>query len=702
MSETDRTRCTAVAAIACVTLPWLVPCETSAEQPTTEPDVNADVSPNPWRQLQHVARDVPTAGPDHPGNVFQVGQEVRVRLPAGMKAAPSRWRALDDRLTMVAQGEVSSDHAGRPGTVRLGTPGIGWYRVEFLDADGARLGWTTAAVLARLACPVPQDSPVCLDAAISWLGSDDPAVRAQSVHLAALAGVNWIRDRLRWREVQPKRNTFIKETKYDALARMQKSSGLKVLQTFHTTPSWAAGDDSTTARFPTDLREAYKFCKAMSVRFRGRVQAWEPWNEANAGNFGGHTIDEMCAYQKASYLGFKAGDPSVTVCWNACGGINTPAIAKGVLENRTWPYFDVYSIHSYDWPHAYRELWGPAREAASGRPIWVTECDRGMKASTGPPWGDFSHDDARRKAEFMAQSYANSLYAGANRHFHFILGHYMEAAHTVQFGLLRLDRTPRISYVALAAVGRFLAGARCLGRWRVADQPDTYVYAFRSRPDGHERDVLVAWTEKPTGWPQRGKASVEWRLPGGVSVESVFDYLGRPIGSRVPSRLTSAAIFVLLPFGQADRLPLETVPLSTFRRGAPSPVVMQLSMPRSATVYRKESWTPEHERSARPGEQTPFRICVYNFGAAPVSGVVSLDEAPAGWQVTPKQWRVSVGPMGREVVSGILQMPDEQDRRSPPQTRPAALDNWFRFKGDFGSVGDEVMAFRVIPRTDSK
>jgi len=697
MSKMDRIPRMAATAIACMTSLWLVSAETSAGQPVGERNVNPKAKPDLWRSLQHVARDVPTAGPDHPGNVFQVGQEVSVRLPDGMKGVPSRWRALDDRLAVVGQGAVGSDDASRSRAVRLGRLGIGWYRVEFLDADGAMLGWTSAAVLARLAQPVPQDSPVCVDAAISWLGTDAPGAREQLVRLGALTGVNWIRDRLKWREVQPRRDTFVKETKYDAVARMQQSCGLKVLQTFHGTPSWAVGEDATTARFPTDLRDAYRFCKAMCVRFRGRVQAWEPWNEGNAGNFGGHTIDEMCAYQKAAYLGFKAGDPNVTVCWNACGGINTPAIAKGVLENQTWPYFDVYCIHSYDWPHAYRELWGPARDAASGRPIWVTECDRGMKASTGPPWGDFSHDNARRKAEFMAHAYANSLYAGANRHFHFILGHYMEGAHTVQFGLLRLDRTPRISYVALAAIGRFLAGARCLGRWRVADQPNTHVNAFRSRPDGHERDVLVAWTEKPTEWAQRGQASIDWRLPEGVSVESVFDYLGRPIGSRVPSRLTSAAIFVLLPSGQADRLSLETVPLSTFRRGAPSPVVMQLRMPRSATVYRKEAWTPEHERSARPGEETAFAICVYNFGDVPASGVIRLDAAPAGWQVTPKQWNVSLSPMGRKTVSGVFQMPADPSGRQAP-----SLDNWFRFKSDFGSGARDVLAFRIIPRTDSK
>jgi hypothetical protein len=51
-----------------------------------------------------------------------------------------------------------------------------------------------------------------------------------------------------------------------------------------------------------------------------------------------------------------------------------------------------------------------------------------------------------------------------SQHFHFILGHYHEP-NGVQFGLLRRDLTPRPAYVALAAVGRLLAGARTLGWW---------------------------------------------------------------------------------------------------------------------------------------------------------------------------------------------------------------------------------------------
>ncbi len=452
-----------------------------------------DIARDVWRDLQHVPRDSVTAG-DHPGNVFLSGERVTIQVPE-RTACPFRWRAMDDDGTEVARGEVTKSEQR---TIELGMLGIGWYRIEWFDSSGEELGWTTAAVLARLAVPTPQDSPICVDSATAWFARDDAQRQDQFSRLAALAGVNWIRDRMRWRDIQKARDLWVAETTYDSAANIQHRYGLKILQVFHDTPKWAVPLPGATGRFPSDLRDVYHFAKAMSTRFQGRVQAWEPWNEANVTTFGGHTIDELCSYQKAAYLGFKAGDSDVTVCWNATTGAPTERQTDGVLLNEVWNYFDTYNIHTYDWSHDYERLWRPARRAACGKPLWITESDRGMTYEPSSATHDLSRENERLKAQYVAQSYATSLSVGANRHFHFILGQYDEGS--TQFGLLRHDLTPRSGYVALAALGRLLAGARSLGRYELTDRPDVHIYAFRGHPDGHPRDVLVAWTEQRVDW----------------------------------------------------------------------------------------------------------------------------------------------------------------------------------------------------------
>jgi hypothetical protein len=617
--------------------------------------------------------------------VFVEGQTVTTAVPAEIGSKAVRWQALDDRAALVRSGKLNAAES----SVTIGTLGIGWYRVEFLGPDDTCLAWTTAAVLAGARAPVAQDSPICLDSATAWFARDDRGKQDRLARLASLAGANWVRDRLRSRDMQPQRDSFADPpTTYDTSARLQTSHGLKVLQVFHDTPQWAVAEGDTRGRYAGDLRDVYRFCKAMALRFRGTVHAWEPWNEGNVATFGGHTTDEMCSYQKAAYLGFKAGDPNVLVCWNVSTAVPTRLHTSLVLLNETWPYFDTYNTHTYDWPDSYERLWGPVREAACGRPIWVTESDRGIPYVTPEPWCDLSRAGETQKAHFMAQSYASSLFAGADRHFHFILGHYCEGG-KIQFGLLRLDETPRPSYVALAAVGRFLAGAKCLGRWNIPDEPHAHVYAFRAEPDGEPRDVLVAWAERPADWDQRGKTVVDWRLPEGLTVHRVHDYLGRPVESGAPGQLQSAPLFVLLASGDAGRLPLARPERSAYRGGETCPIVLQLRMPRSASVNVEQiPWASDIEHRVRPEEEMDLPLYVYNFSEKTARGRVAIEHAPAGWQLTPNAWDVALAPMARHRL----------DCRfiRPQRPRDKTSDTWIVLRGDFGDTGRPVLAFRLI------
>jgi len=617
--------------------------------------------------------------------VFTEGQTVTARIPEEALTQATRWRILDDRHAVVAAGTVNA----KGDAVDVGRLGIGWYRVEFLKTEGQCLTWTTLAVLARPRVPVSQESPVCVDSATAWFARDDPVNQENLARLASLAGVNWVRDRMKWREMEPTPGVLAQGTTYDSAADIQAQYGLKVLQVFHDTPPWAVSEGESRGRYASDLRRVYQFCRAVARRFKGRVQAWEPWNEGNVSDFGGHTADEMCSYQKVAYLGFKAGDPNVIVCWNVSTAVPTALHTQVVLENRTWPYFDTYNIHTYDWPDSYERLWRPVRAAASGRPIWVTESDRGIGYETPEPWCDLSPEGDIRKAEFMAQSYASSFHAGAGKHFHFVLGHYHEARNQVQFGLLRLDRTPRPSYVALSAIGRFLNGAQCLGRWMLPDQAQAHIYAFRARPDGREQCVLVAWAERPGDWDRRGRTTVDWKLPAGLAIEGVHDYLGRSLGTEVPGQLRSAPIFVLLAPGAAQHLVLTRPTPSAFRTGKPSRMVLQLHMPRQTSIKLQAiPWASDFEHRVEAGVTTDLPLYLYNFGDQPVRGKVAVTHSPSEWTLTPRQWTVTLKPMERRRLTLVL---------TKPQTLSAEpSDNWIKLQGDFDGEEQAVLAFRCI------
>ncbi len=620
-------------------------------------------------------------------DIFTEGQIVTLKLPLNDMGQITRWQVLDDSQEVVLSGKVDTEAA----SISAGALGIGWYRIEFLNPEGHTVTWTTAAVLAKPCVTVSQDSPVCVDSATAWFAKDDLNNQENLARLASRANVNWVRDRIKWREVETAPGIFEAHTTYDTAATIQTKQGLKVLQVFHDTPPWAIEDDEIQGRYASDLRIPFKFCKAMAIRFKGRVQAWEPWNEGNVSDFGGHTADEMCAYQKATYLGFKAGDPNVIVCWNVSTAVPTDLHTQVVLENRTWPYFDTYNVHTYDWPDSYERLWMPVHEAACGRPIWITESDRGIKYETPEPWYDLSLTAEIQKAEFMAQSYASSFYAGADRHFHFILGHYQETRNHIQFGLLRLDQTPRASYVALAAIGRFLNGAHCLGRWILPDTPQAHIYAFEAQPDGHEKSVLVAWAETPGDWNKRGKTQVDWKLPDTITVDATYDYLGRSLGTEAPRQLQSAPVFVLLETGQARKLPLKPRTTSSYRTGKPSSVVLQLNMPRQSKVKLDQmAWASEFEHQVASDLKTELPLYVYNFGDQPVQGTIAVAHCPSGWTLSPKQWTVTCNPMERQQLRAHLIKPAVPFSESS--------DNWIKLQGNFGHEEQPVLAFRCISK----
>jgi hypothetical protein len=619
--------------------------------------------------------------------VFIQGETVRVPLPEAWSSANVQWRLLDDNAQTIGNGTWKAPTTNGWRALELGDLGIGWYRLEFGASNEQAQAFTTIAVLQRLKAPTPADSPVCVDSAAAWFAQNDPDRQKELASLAALAGVSWVRDRLRWRDVQPQPGGLVgTNTTYDTSAKAHREAGLQVLQVFHDTPAWAREPGTPGGQFAPDLRHVYNLARELAIRFRGRVGAWEPWNEGNVASFGAHTVDQMCSWQKAAYVGYKAGDAKVTVGWNVTAAIPTPAHTHGVLANETWPYFDTYNIHTYDWSHGYAQFWKPAREAAAGRPLWITEADRGTPHLKNPPWYDQSPRLERLKAHWMAQAYASSLFAGASRHFHFVLGNYQEP-NGVQFGLLRLDLTPRPAYVALAAVGRSLAGAKALGRWLPG--PNAYVYAFLAKPDGEPHDVLVAWAEKEADWDERGVTSAEWKLPPELKAQRVLDYLGRPLEA-LPARLSSAPIFVFLAPGEAKKLQLEPPPApAPWRPGSISPIVLQFSAPNITTRKVEDlPWSEGYAYSLPLGEKLDFKIHAYNFAQAPVTVNARALSVPAGWNVSLDDTKLKVESMERSVISGTLSIPKEAAER----------DGWVVIRADPERAENAVLAFRVLAR----
>ena len=151
-------------------------------------------------------RIIPKPLPEHPGNVFLAGEEVAIDLPAGGDA----WRAVDYDGKVVAEG-----HGG--GRIVLGRLPVGYYEVrqggeaaKRLPVTIARAGPAQGAHARELAGGIRRGDGLVL--------SRSRRCRPPR-SLCALAGLNWVRDRLNWRDMENQRGMFAGEVPLRRLGR---------------------------------------------------------------------------------------------------------------------------------------------------------------------------------------------------------------------------------------------------------------------------------------------------------------------------------------------------------------------------------------------------------------------------------------------------------------------------------------------------
>jgi hypothetical protein len=593
---------------------------------------------------EQLTRRTPEPSAAHPGNIFLADEEVTVPLP---EATTLRLIDYDGRLVREL-GAAGS-------TARLGQLATGYYRV----AIGGSSNSISLGVLNRLQSPTPLDSPIGLDVAMAWFYGEKrmPAV----ANLCALAGVNWVRDRLTWPDMEPAKGQFSSSNRYDASALAQTRSGLRVLQVIHLSPPWA---NPNTKRFPLDLRDSYRFYEAMARRWRGQVQAFEPWNEADIPMFGGHTGSEMASLQKAAYLGLKAGNPDIVACLNVFA-MHNPAQLQDLNANEPWPYFDTFNLHHYAPFDEYPKLYADFRAVSAGRPLWVTECSLPVKWTGSDSLKEPTDADLKVQSERVAKTFACSLHEGSDATFYFMLPHYVEGQ--TQFGILRPDLTPRPAYIALAAVGRLLAQAQPLGRLHTEDN-SVRAFLFHALPDGKPEEVLVAWTTHTN-------ASIV--LP--VAPLQVLDHLGRPTLARKEVRLSQAPVFVRLPIGSGKELSLISPPGKPPRlNGKPCPLVLQALWPADKLDLKLSAY----RIGAHQAQTIP--VYAYNFGSEPVRGTLRV-QSPAEWQVT-LPTVAEIPPMGR------LELPLNVSPLPAASGAPAEI----RIVGQFGPDSQELLSLRLV------
>lgn len=307
------------------------------------------------------------------------------------------------------------------------------------------------------------------------------------------AGFHWVKQQVRWCDFQPDQGTAPNWSELDAVANDAAAGGLDVMFSVVCAPTWAAVPNGA---FPKDPALLATFMSSMASHFKGRVEAYEVWNEANfarevgPGNINAGNYVEIL---KAVYPAVKNADPSAIVISGAPTptGVNDPNVAQDDLTYLSNMYayqngvvkglFDVLGAHPQGYGNApeetvsnhtqpnfsnhpsfffrrvedYRNLMTQVGDA--NKVIWATET--GYDSN---PQAPASYEYARGISEAQQADYLEREIAYARSHWPWMgvmfiwnLNFQAVVPQTDEkwgFSVLRGDYSPRPAYVALQHV----------------------------------------------------------------------------------------------------------------------------------------------------------------------------------------------------------------------------------------------------------
>jgi hypothetical protein len=311
-------------------------------------------------------------------------------------------------------------------------------------------------------------------------------------------GLGWVKQQVRWEHVERSDDSY-GWGDADRVAEAASQAGIQVMFSVVAAPDWARSDDTGVGP-PDDPQDLADFMGDMATRYKGRVQAYEIWNEQNLRReWEGAPLSaaDYVVLLGAAYQAIKAVDPGAIV---VSGGMAPTGVNDGVeaIDDRIYleqmyaaglsDVCDAVGAHPYGFanpPDVYYTGgdYDPTRGwddhpsfffrntiqdyyaimTANGdedKDVWATEYGwptvDGMGVDPNPGWDYAGHIDEAQQASYIADSYSLAKewgYVGVaflwNLNFWPIRGTEDEMA---KFCIVRGDWSPRPAYNALKAL----------------------------------------------------------------------------------------------------------------------------------------------------------------------------------------------------------------------------------------------------------
>lgn len=292
------------------------------------------------------------------------------------------------------------------------------------------------------------------------------AVMEKRAAMAQAAGIKWERAEFKPGQANPARGQY-DFSYWDKLFDILDRHGLSYLGLWsHYFPTY---DKGYTQQCYDDYLDTLKVA---AKRYRGRVTAWEIWNEPNI-HFWSGPKDDYAKLLNATWDILKAEDPQNRVVGFSMAGLGLDFIDKYVAQGVK---FDDISVHPYRGDPDERVFMADLASVTNrsrGTRTWLTE----MGWPTGCDRLTYSEIV---QAAYYARAYLTAAGCGA---VHSIYGYdFVDDGFNVlerenNFGIIRRDFTPKPAYRGLAKVCRtFTKGKASLEPVPLREGGDIWIF----------------------------------------------------------------------------------------------------------------------------------------------------------------------------------------------------------------------------------
>lgn len=226
------------------------------------------------------------------------------------------------------------------------------------------------AVACSSAAPASPAAAPTKTALPKWakMGSPEPGVHVflwgnaptteRDLKLAREAGFTWVKQRFEWRYIEGNAKGKYEWNEPDRIVEAINKAGLKVVARIDNQPKWSRSDKVFPAAGPPDNMEDFgDFVQALVERYKGRIHAYEIWNEPNLAREWGNKQPNATEYVnmlKVAYKAAKKADPNALIIsaglspTTASGAIATPdaEFLKQMYAAGAKDYFDLLGAHA--------------------------------------------------------------------------------------------------------------------------------------------------------------------------------------------------------------------------------------------------------------------------------------------------------------------------------------------------------------------